>query len=319
MKKNKKKNIDAMQRLYDQYGDKLINDVTRDQVYNLYGDEALEQLSERINSADASLMEADWYSLTFDFDLEFIERLFKKIETDLMIDKVRDYILVQYKTMVNKGMNDFLKQTNPTEPYANSENPIETIAYEAHNRLKLERMTKEMRENNLKLFQEIYQDSLKAAKEIKTSKSYNENIGRDEIFETIAETMRPVILENRSLENLLNEKEMEISRLKSENITLSRSVERLSKDERKLGDGITENHIIALFWSAANIINNGESLKNCLNKSALARALEKIFGYSGKAVRQSISKQKITTEQKQKAAEAIKEASPSWAEAILKL
>ena len=37
MKKNKKKNFDVMQRLYDQYGDKLINDVTRDQVYNLFG------------------------------------------------------------------------------------------------------------------------------------------------------------------------------------------------------------------------------------------------------------------------------------------
>lgn len=319
MKKNKKKNFDAMQRLYDQYGDKLINDVTRDQVYNLYGDEALEQLSERINSADPSLMEADWCTLTFDFDLEYIERLFKKIETDLMIDKVRDYILVQYKTMVNKGMNDFLKQNIPTEPYANSENPIEIIAYEAHDRLKLERMKKEMRENDLQMFQVIFQDSQKAAKEIKISKSYDENIGKDDIFEKIAETMRPVMLENRSLENLLNEKEMEISRLRSENITLSRSVERLSKDERKLGDGITENHIIAFFWAAANIINNGESLKKGINKSALARALEKIFGYSSKAVRQSMSNQEITTEQKQKAAEAIKEASPSWAETILKL
>jgi hypothetical protein len=319
MKKNKKKNFDVMQRLYDQYGDKLINDVTRDQVYNLFGDEALEQLSERINSADSTLMEADWCTLTFDFDLEYIERLFKKIETDLMIDKVRDYILVQYKTMVNKGMNDFLKQTTTTEPYANSENPIERIAYEAHNRLALERMKKEIRENDLKMFQGIFQDSQKAAKEIKMSKSYDENIERDEIFEKIAETMRPVILENRSLENLLNEKEMEISKLRSENIILSRSVERLSKDERKLGDGITENHLIALFWSAAKIINDGESLERGINKSALARALEKIFGYSRKAVRQSMSNQEITTEQKQKAAEAIKEASPSWAEAILKL
>ena len=63
-------------------------------------------LCDRINRRDASLCDEDWCDITNNFDLGWIEAVYKNIKVDDMFDVVTELICRQYSTMVAKGLID---------------------------------------------------------------------------------------------------------------------------------------------------------------------------------------------------------------------
>lgn len=63
-------------------------------------------LCDRINRRDASLCDEDWCGITNNFDLGWIEAVYKNIKVDDMFDVVTELICRQYSTMVAKGLID---------------------------------------------------------------------------------------------------------------------------------------------------------------------------------------------------------------------
>lgn len=63
-------------------------------------------LCDRINRRDTTLCDEDWYGITNNFDLGWIEAVYKNINADDMFDVVTKLICSQYATMVAKGQID---------------------------------------------------------------------------------------------------------------------------------------------------------------------------------------------------------------------
>lgn len=66
----------------------------------------IEFLIERINGSDNSLCDEDWRSLTFHYDLDIIEFVYKHIEVESMLDVVTDIILKEYRRLSMEGKID---------------------------------------------------------------------------------------------------------------------------------------------------------------------------------------------------------------------
>ena len=63
-------------------------------------------LCDRINRRDPTLCDEDWCGITNNFDLRWIEAVYKNIKVDNMFDVVTELICRQYSTMVIKGQID---------------------------------------------------------------------------------------------------------------------------------------------------------------------------------------------------------------------
>ena len=63
-------------------------------------------LCDRINKRDTTLCDEDWCGITNNFDLGWIEAVYKNIKADDMFDVITELICSQYATIVAKGMID---------------------------------------------------------------------------------------------------------------------------------------------------------------------------------------------------------------------
>lgn len=316
-----------MRQIFEQHGDQIMSDM----LYDTYGEEAIEKLSEEINTGAFSFAEADWFELTLHYHVEFLEKLFEKIETDLMIDCVKDAILSEYNVNVSKGMKPIL-EVDPPDQRTGADNHLNVIAYEAHQRLEYKRIDDKQRREIEDLIKKIYDKTLSIADTIKPQSAHEDLTKRKDILGKMARAMYPIVLENDSLKDLIIKKEREVTSVRAEYADLYFRLN-TDKGNSKKGDGLTMKPISILFRAINLELERWAVIKDCLteeqkekvkyagiNKSQLSSAIERISGHSADKVRrEGLSDKALTDANKQIAINAIKDIIPVLEGAIRNL